>query len=116
MDEEIQVAAVSSENLFSVEPGSELNGKTPSFAEDQRQGPHLRELITYLERGVLPVDEARGRKLVLQGTQFSLVDDAVYFIDPKAKGLKRAAVPQHLQHQIMKEAHGGSMGGHFAGA
>ena len=118
VDEEIQVAAVSSENLFSVEPGSELNGKTPSFAEDQRQGPHLRELITYLERGVLPVDEARGRKLVLQGTQFSLVDDAVYFIDPKAKGLKRAAVPQHLQHQIMKEAHGtgGSMGGHFAGA
>ena len=52
MDEEIQVAAVSSENLFSVEPGSELNGKTPSFAEDQRQDPHLRELIAYLERCV----------------------------------------------------------------
>ena len=39
--------------------------------------------------------------------------DDVYFIDPKAKGLKRAAVPQHLQCQ---EAHSGSMGGHFAGA
>ena len=61
-----------SENLFSVEPGSELNRKTPSFAEYQRQDPHLRELITYLERGVLPLDEARGWKLVLQGLKYSI--------------------------------------------
>lgn len=67
-------------------------------------------------RNRLPKDEARARKLALQGTLFAIVDSIVYYVDPKSDHRKRAVVPRHLRLKIMQESHSGLFGGHLSGA
>ena len=72
-----------------------------SFASEQRRDMDLREIIDFLEKGALPTDDGRARKISLR--------------DPKSKTQKRAVVPKQLRTPILRETHSGSYGGHFSG-
>ena len=45
-----------------------------------------------------------------------IIDNVLYFIDPRRKDHHRVAVPGHLQKQILHKNHGGVMAGHFSGS
>lgn len=89
--------------------------KQDSFSVEQKKDPSLSEMIKYLESGALPTDDSRARKVLLQSSQFALVDGILYFIDNKQRNYKRAAVPKHLCQQVLKEAHSSPYAGHFSG-
>ena len=82
---------------------------------EQRKDTELREILDYLECGALPDDDSRARKIVLQGSQFAVIDEILYFMDPKQKNQSRVAVPKHLHLQIFREAHSSPHYGHFYG-
>ena len=75
----------------------------------------LREIIDFLEKGALPTDDGRARKISLRESLFTIIDGILYFIDPKSKTQKRAVVPKQLRTPILRETHSGSYGGHFSG-
>ena len=86
-----------------------------SFASEQRRDMDLREIIDFLEKGALPTDDGRARKISLRESLFTIIDGILYFIDPKSKTQKRAVVPKQLRTPILRETHSGSYGGHFSG-
>ena len=118
---EIQVAAVRSsgnedtdiQTLLQSEPGCPL--PVQCFAEEQRKDPKVLDYILFLEKGELPLDQQRARKVALQETLFTIVDQILYYVDPKQTNRRRAVVPCQLQEKIMEESHRGPMGGHFSG-
>ena len=124
-DNEIQVAAVTShsdketsiQSLLQLEPGRESNhpNESVSFASEQRKDPHVKEIIQFLEKGELPHDPTRARKIAVQGPLFTLVDDVLFYLDPKHNDRRRAVVPEHIRGRVMEENHRGAMGGHFSG-
>lgn len=71
--------------------------------------------MDYLTRGLLPDQNEEAKKIAAQASQFAVVQGVLYFIDPSRQNVRRAAVPSHLQQQIMTEIHGGVMSGHFSG-
>ena len=76
---------------------------------------HLKEILAYLERGLLPEDDSRARRIILQESQFAIIDEILYFIDPRRKNQRRVAVPEQLRQQILRETHSSPYGGHFSG-
>ena len=68
---------------------------TTSFLDTQKQDPQLCEIIEFLKIGSLPADEKRARKIALQAPLFSVVDDTLYYVEPKRRG-KRVVVPLSL--------------------
>jgi len=65
--------------------------------------------------GSVPHDEQHAKKICTKAVNFAVLDDIMYFIDPKHQGKRRAAVPTHLHDEILRENHGGIMAGHFSG-
>jgi len=51
-----------------------------TLAERQRMDPSLRQVIIYLNYGVLP-DEKRARELVLGRSQYELLDGVLYRVE-----------------------------------
>ena len=47
---------------------------------------------------------------------FNIIDNVLYFIDPRRKDHQRVVVPDHLQKKILHKNHGGVMAGHFSGS
>ena len=84
-------------------------GTPTSFREEQRKDPQLREIIHFLDTDELSADDKRVRKIAVQQSMFTVVDDVLYYIDPKRDHQKRIAVPKQLREQILEEAHRGIM-------
>ena len=84
------------------------------FATEQRKDPELVELITFLERGELPADDRRARRIILQKPVFTMEHGMLIYIDAKQDHRRRVVVPDHLKQQILTEHHASLMGGHFA--
>ena len=63
----------------------------------------------------MPDNSQEAKKIAAQASQFAILENVLYFIDASRQNLRRAAVPSHLQEQIMAEIHGGVMSGHFSG-
>ena len=84
------------------------------IASEQHKDPDVVKILSFLEDGILPSDDRQAKKLALQGSQFVLVDNILYYADPKNNGKKRALVPKQLQNGILEENHSGGMAGHFA--
>ena len=82
--------------------------------EEQQKDPTTGELCEYLGSGKLPGDDARARRIILQASQFTLIDGVVYRINPKTHH-KCAVVPLQLQQKILRETHAGKYSGHFSG-
>jgi len=92
-------------------PGVEEEG----YGAEQGKDPSLKEMIDFLQNGVLPEDSDRARKLSAQECLFALVDGILYFIDARHGNCKRVAVPSHLREQLLRESHRGIYSGHFSG-
>ena len=82
---------------------------------EQAKAPELKQLITFISHGVLPLEEAIARKMALQRYLFTIVEGVLYYVDPKRDNRKRAVVPKHLQKRILEEVHAGPYGAHFSG-
>jgi len=72
------------------------------------------EIKHFLKDGKLPCDENREKKVALQGNNFTIIDDILYYVDTKDGGRRQAVVSKQLQRQILEESHSGTMAGHFA--
>ena len=81
---------------------------------EQCKDPKIKEVMEFLSDGKLPEDQNTARKLVLQSSQFSLLDGVVYHIDHKTRH-KCVVAPKHLQEELLKSTHGGAYSGHFSG-
>ena len=55
----------------------------PSLGLEQRKDHKLSELIKYLEDEILPSDSKQCHKLVAQANSFTMINDILYYIDPK---------------------------------
>ena len=107
--EELQVATISTDVSDPVPDIHTLLNKDPtyikldSFANEQRKDPTLKEIVIFLEKEELPLEQKRARKIALQASLFTIEDQILFYIDPKQQHRKRVVVPKHLQEQILKE-------------
>ena len=87
-----------------------------SFASEQRKDSSVREIIDFIRHGTLPADNDRARKIALQQSMFTNIDDGIlHFIDSKHKNNTRVVVPRHLQQQMLRDTNSSAYGGHFSG-
>ena len=86
-----------------------------TLATEQERDPDVLELRSFIERGILPPDEVRARKMALQQSSFALVDGVLYFVDPKRGNRRRAVVPELMKERLLEETHAGPYGAHFSG-
>ena len=86
-----------------------------TFGREQRKDGTLAEIIGFLTDGTLPSDDLKAKKIAGQSHVFSLVDDVLYYLDPRRGDQRRAVVPKQLRNQILEENHSGRMAGHFSG-
>ena len=75
----------------------------------------LRELLTYISHGILPDDEHKSRRIVLQRPLLAVVGGVLCYVDPKRKNRQRVAVPKSMQQRILEETHSGPFAAHFSG-
>ena len=111
--EENQQANIS--DLLGTPAPSSSRYSQQTLANMQAEDPDLQELHVFVKQGHLPQDEIRARKMVLQQSLFTVVDDVLYFVDPKRNNRKRAVVPKSLQRRLLEETHCGPYGAHFSG-
>ena len=116
-EQEVQVAIVQAEpsTIQSLLQSTPFPFSQQSFALEQRKDPEVVEIVMFLEKGELPLDERRARRIALQASLFTLVEGVLFYIDPKQEHRKRVVVPRHLREQLLQENHSSPMGGHFAG-
>ena len=86
-----------------------------TLATEQERDPDVLELRNFIERGILPPDEVRARKMALQQSSFALVYGVLYFVDPKRGNRSRAVVPELMKEGLLEETHAGPYGAHFSG-
>ena len=78
--------------------------RTPrdSFVMEQAKDPAVHELLQFIERGHLPEDDHRARKIAFQQSLFAVVEGVLYYVDPKRNNHRRVVVPGHLQRRILE--------------
>ena len=92
-----------------------LSYSQQSLAPEQRKDPEVLEIVMFLEKGELPLNEKRARPITLQASLFTPVDGMLFYLNPKQKHWKRAVILSHLHEQFLQENHSSLIGGHFAG-
>ena len=90
-------------------------GLTESLAEQQAQDSQIMEWVAFLKHGQLPIDNIRARKMAIQQSLFAIVDDVLYYVDPKRGNRRRATVPLAMRSKLTEKTHSGPYGGHFSG-
>ena len=100
--------------MSQIQPDQDDSSPKP-FIEEQRKDEKVAQIIEFLEKGKLPYEEDRARVIVLQQSLFAIVDQTLYYIDPKKESRRRIVVPAHLKRKLLTETHCSVMGGHFSG-
>ena len=126
-EREVQVASVHSEAAREQDTSKQVPGEitdllaTPQqlvrnedFAAEQKKDPDVKEIIDFMEREDLPMDDRRARRIALQRSVFVMEKGILFYLDPRQGHRKRAVVPGHLREQLLLEHHSSLMGGHFA--
>ena len=80
----------------------------------KRKDPHLSSLISFLEKGELPEDQKLAKRIVLEHSQYDLIDEVLHHENPINPGCWRQVVPSALRAELLHESHGGKFSGHFA--
>ena len=112
---EVQVASVAAEEDITLLLQSDpISGVQTDYSSEQHKDPDLEEMMKFLEKGELPDDLDRAKKLVAQESQFSVIDGILYYIDRRHENRKRVFVPSHLREHLLRETHGGMFSGHFS--
>ena len=114
-EQEVQIATVQTKmtTIQSLLQSTPLPYSQPSFALEQQKDPEVLETVMFLQKGELLLDEKRARQITLQSSLFTLVDEVLFFLDPKQEHRKRVIVPQHLREQLLQENHSSPIGGPF---
>ena len=84
------------------------------IAKYQYSDPQLLPMINYLKSGKLPEDESEAKKLVMEHSQYDLIDNVLHNENPANRGSWRVVVPAELQSELLREIHRGKFSGHFA--
>ena len=117
-ESEVQVAAVSSEpdiNISTLLQAGPMASTSASFSKEQEKDAQVREVIQFLKTKVLPTDPKRAKRIASQQSLFVILDNVLYYVDPKRDHRLCIVVPKHLRDQILGETHRGLMSGHFSG-
>ena len=77
--------------------GGKLFKRVALAAQLKKKDDKVAQIIEFLEKGTLPYEEDRAWAIVLQQSLFAIVDQALYYIDPKKQNIRRIVVPTHLQ-------------------
>ena len=107
-----QVLQVSSDPVGIVDEDIQQQ-RLEDIAECQCSDPQLFPMIDYLKSGQLPEDESQAIKLVMEHSQYDLVDDVLYHENPANHGSWRVVVPSELKSELLQEAHRGKFAGYF---
>ena len=83
-------------------------GEEETLSAKQLADPEIAEVITYLEENALPSNEQRARELTLTRTQYEVIDDVLYHIEPD-KTL-RIVVPKVERKVVFDEVYSGVLG------
>ncbi len=108
VEEETHVAVVQtkpseSSSITSLLESSPRPVEKQSFAVEQSRDPEVQELKHFLEKQELPTDEERARHIMMQSSLFALMDDVLYYLDPKQEHWKRVVLPRQLRQRILNE-------------
>ena len=80
----------------------------------QRKDKELSDIISFLESSVLPEDEKLAKLVSLTCSQYTLVDDVLYYVH--SDGTLRVIPPTESREELFQQAHGGVYGGHLRDA
>ena len=111
---EAQMASVDTSDISSLLQADPAIGECSDLPSEQQKDPELKIIIDFLEEDKLPEDPVQARKLAAQEPQFSLIGGVLYYVDSRHNHQKRVVVPSHLRERLLREAHGGTHGGHFS--
>ena len=75
-------------------PDAEGGSDLVVFACEQKDAD-VKEIIDFAEKGILPEDSTKARKVALQESLFNIVYRILYFIDSRHQNQNRAVVQQH---------------------
>ena len=104
----VAAVAVTKEDTLSETDHSRLDH---DLSTRQRNDGSIRRIIDYLERGDLPQCEKEARELVLGKSQYTLLDNILYHIEPDHT--LRVIPPTADRERLFKEAHEGPFSGHL---
>ena len=76
-----------------------------SFAKEQEKDAQVREVIQFLITEELSRDPKRAKRIASQQSLFVILDNVLYYVDPKWDHRLRIVVPKHLREQILGETH-----------
>ena len=82
---DVQVAVVSTGTMLDTDvvdllKTKEQDDKPSNFDNEQCKDPNIMSIIDFLRDSVLPSEEKQAKRLALQGNQFVLVDNNVYYV------------------------------------
>ena len=76
--------------------------------------PELLEIIDYITNDTLPGDPKYAQKLALTISQYTVIEEVLYFIE---KDRTLQIIPPTFSHcKLFEDAHNGTYGGHLRGA
>ena len=80
----------------------------------QRADKGLKEIIDFLESGILPSEEKQAKLISLTQSQYTLMDSILYHV--QRDGSLRVIPPASKCEELFCQAHGGICGGHLGDA
>ena len=92
------------ETVAVIQPASEL----PAL---QRGDKELKEIIDFLESGILPSEEKQAKLITCTQSQYTLIDSVLYHVEQD--GSLRVIPPVGTREELFHQAHGGVYGGHL---
>jgi hypothetical protein len=92
----------------------------PDISTLQRQCDDLGPIIQYLEDDILPTDDAKARKIILEADRYAIIEGILYHIYTPRRGrceesapIRQVAVPRSLRGLILRSLHDANFaGGH----
>ena len=95
-EREVQVASVHSEAVRGQDASQQVPGeitdllarpqqlvRNEDFAAEQKKDPDVKEIIDFMEREDLPMDDRRARRLALQRSVFVMEKGILFYLDPR---------------------------------
>ena len=80
----------------------------------QRNDQELPQLMDYLEKKSLPVEQSDAKRVLVQAQKnFYVTDGVLYYENADVSG-RRLVVPEDLKKEVLTENHEASFAGHFA--
>ena len=82
--------------------------------EQQGRDPTVGPSLKYVKDCTIPPKHKLAWRLVMERSRFDIVDRVLYYENPDIEVKWRIAVPICWRETLIKEAHDGRFGGHFA--